>query len=90
VEALVQHYPVKFKYMIKIIKHILKGYALWFWYLIYKPYRIKIENEAERKLGICEKCEFFESHFRRCRYCGCFMDIKVKSAKKEDCRIGRW
>lgn len=76
--------------IIRIFKQIFKGYALWFWYLVYKPYRIKIEAEAKRKLDICEKCEFLEKPFKICRYCGCFMEIKVKSAKNENCRIGKW
>lgn len=76
--------------LIRIIKHILKGYALWFWYWFYKPYRDKRKAEAQRRIEICEKCEFFDPHFRMCNLCGCFMDIKTKSADEEDCYDGRW
>jgi len=74
----------------RIFKHILKGYALWLWYYFYKPYRDKKKTEAQRRIEICEKCEYFDSHFRMCNLCGCFMDIKAKSAEKEDCYAGKW
>lgn len=75
----------------KILKAIIKGYALWFWYYLYKPYRDKMKIEAKRKIEICEKCDdYFDSKFRICKFCGCFMDIKVKSAKIEDCYAGKW
>jgi len=76
--------------LIKIFKHILKGYALWLWYIIWKPYRDKQKVESQRKIEICEKCKYFDSHFRMCNLCSCFMDIKVKSAKPEDCYDGKW
>jgi hypothetical protein len=76
--------------MFRIIKHIIKGYALWSWYIIWKPYRDKQKVEAQRKIDICEKCDYFDPHFRICNLCTCFMDIKVKSAQKEDCYDNRW
>jgi hypothetical protein len=76
--------------MVRILKYIIKGYALWFWYYLWKPYREKINKEAGRKIEICEKCEFFDHHFRICNLCGCFMNIKTKSAKNEDCYAGKW
>jgi len=63
--------------MIRIFKHIIKGYALWIWYYLYRPYRNKQKAEAQRRIEICEKCEHFEST-RTCDLCGCFMDIKTK------------
>jgi hypothetical protein len=76
--------------MVRILKHIIKGYALWIWYYLWKPYRDKVNKEAKRKIEICEKCEFLDHHFRMCNLCGCLMDIKTKSAKKEDCYGGKW
>jgi hypothetical protein len=74
----------------KIFKAISKGYALWFWYYFYKPYRNKMEAEAKRKIEICKKCNHLDQNIQRCNLCGCFMTIKVKSAKNEDCYDGRW
>ena len=65
--------------MIKTIKHIFKGYYQWFKYHFNKTYRDKIKKEAERRIKICESCEFFWKPARNCMICGCFMDIKVKS-----------
>jgi hypothetical protein len=76
--------------MVRIIKHIIKGYALWAWYLIWKPYRDKQKAEAQRRIEICEKCEYFDSRFRMCNLCGCFMDIKVKSADIKECYGEKW
>lgn len=74
----------------KILSQIIRGYFLWIWYYLSKPYRKEQEKEAKRKIEICEKCDFFDPHFRQCNLCGCFMDIKTKSAHKEDCLDGRW
>ena len=76
--------------MIKIIKYIIKGYALWLWYLIWKPYRDKQKAEARRRIEICEKCQYFDPSFRMCFLCKCFMDVKVKSANAEDCYGEKW
>jgi hypothetical protein len=76
--------------MVKIIIHIIKGYSLWIWYYLWKPYRRIQENEANRKIQICEKCEHFEKTFRICSLCGCLMDIKVKSASNQDCYDEKW
>ena len=72
------------------MKQIIKGYALWLWYYLYKPYRNKMKTEAERKIQICEKCNSFNETFRMCNLCGCFMDIKTKSAEIEDCLDRKW
>jgi len=63
--------------MSKII-FILKGYILWIWYYLYRPYRDKRKAEAKRRIGICEKCEYFNKKLRTCNICGCFMDVKTK------------
>jgi len=76
--------------ILRIFKHILKGYSLWFWYYICKKYRDKKKSEAQRRIEICEKCEYFDSRFRMCNLCGCFMDIKVKSAEIDGCYDHRW
>ena len=59
------------------MKQIIKGYILWMWYYLYKPYREKRKKEAQKRITICEKCEFFNT-LRMCNICGCFSDIKTK------------
>jgi len=67
-----------------MFKQILKGYILWMWYYLYKPYRDKRKKEAERRIKICESCEFFYKPARNCMICGCFMDVKTKMDLKLD------
>lgn len=64
--------------MIKQLIFIFKGYILWIWYYLYKPYRDKRKAEAKRRIGICKKCEHFNTKLRTCNLCGCFMDVKTK------------
>lgn len=49
------------------------------------------EEEAGRRLSICETCEYFRSEDYRCSHpdCGCFMRAKVK-LRSSICPIGRW
>jgi len=61
-----------------MIKQILKGYILWVWYYLYKPYRDKRKEDAEKRIKICEACEFFWKSGRNCILCGCYMDVKTK------------
>jgi len=62
----------------KQLKLIIKGYALWIWYYVNKSYREKRKVEAEKRIKICESCEFFWKFGRNCMICGCFMDVKCK------------
>ena len=64
--------------MIDKIKQIIKGYYQWAKYHLNKKYRDKLEKEAQRRIEICESCEFFWKPGRNCMLCGCFMDIKTK------------
>lgn len=59
------------------MRHVIKGFILWIWYYLYKPYRDKRKVEAKRRIIVCEKCEHFNKTLRTCELCGCFMDIKV-------------
>jgi hypothetical protein len=77
------------KKIIRISLAILKGYWLWLKYKFNRPYRIKVEKEAKRRLLICESCENFNNNFRICNICGCFMDIKTKSLD-EICYDNKW
>lgn len=60
------------------MKQIIKGYIMWVWYYLYKPYRKQRKEIAEKRIKICEECEFFYNPTRNCKICGCFMDVKTK------------
>ena len=46
------------------------------------------EEVIMERMKICGGCEFFTKH-RRCKKCGCFMDLKVKLGASE-CPEGKW
>jgi translation initiation factor IF-2 len=64
--------------MINKIKQIIKGYYQWIKYQFNKEYREKIQKEAQKRIKICELCDFFWKPGRNCMICGCFCDIKTK------------
>lgn len=43
----------------------------------------------ERRLSICESCEWFVPESKRCQQCGCLMTIKV-TLKQASCPIHKW
>jgi hypothetical protein len=45
--------------------------------------------EKERRLSICEQCQFFRTWSRTCRKCGCFMDMKV-TLDNAKCPMHKW
>lgn len=47
------------------------------------------DEEAARRIAICEGCEFFITGGRRCSKCGCWMDIK-KQFRTATCPEGKW
>lgn len=47
------------------------------------------EEEAARRIAICEACEFFITADRRCSKCGCWMEIK-KKLRTATCPESRW
>ncbi len=47
------------------------------------------DDEAKKRLSICQSCEFFDSLQTRCKKCGCFMALKTY-LKAERCPIGKW
>lgn len=50
----------------------------------------KADDETyNRRLRICEGCEFLDKEHKRCLKCGCF--VKAKAAMgSESCPIGKW
>ena len=47
------------------------------------------DDEYQRRLDICNGCEWFDHEAGRCKQCGCFMRIKAKLAS-EKCPIDKW
>ena len=64
--------------MFRLLGVIIKGYLFWFKYYLNKSYREKRKVEAQKRIQICENCEFFWKFARNCMICGCFMDVKTK------------
>jgi hypothetical protein len=47
------------------------------------------KQTIEERLAICNKCPFFSKTFRKCRQCGCFMDLKT-TLQRAKCPVGHW
>ena len=45
--------------------------------------------EIEKRISICESCEFYIKSTTNCKKCGCFMKIKTKF-KAMNCPIQKW
>ena len=54
-----------------------------------KDPRILNEQETKSRMNICERCDLFNHHTKRCKECGCFMVMKTKF-KASHCPIGKW
>lgn len=48
----------------------------------------KTARDYQKRLAVCEACAEFIAG-RRCRICGCFMDVKARMATT-DCPLGKW
>lgn len=46
-------------------------------------------DQQSERIEICNSCEQLTEKLRRCRKCGCFMDIKTWMAEQE-CPLGKW
>lgn len=46
-------------------------------------------TDANKRLLICQGCEFFSSGSQRCQKCGCFLSVKTY-LKAEKCPMGKW
>ena len=57
---------------------------------VYNGNALKLtKEEANSRLEICKKCEFFNSINERCTKCGCHMALKTY-LKAEKCPVGKW
>lgn len=45
------------------------------------------EDLFKERVAICQTCEYFEG--RRCKICGCFVDLKAKWAV-QSCPVNNW
>lgn len=43
----------------------------------------------EKRLTICNDCEWFNARLVKCKKCGCFMKLK-STLKAASCPIGKW
>ena len=43
----------------------------------------------KQRYPICKSCEEFDSSWKKCNQCGCFMPIKSLMSK-ETCPLGKW
>lgn len=46
-------------------------------------------EEAQKRLSICNTCEFFLKPQQRCGKCGCYMAVKTY-LRAEKCPMGKW
>jgi hypothetical protein len=51
--------------------------------------RLVSPEEKERRLDICNACEFFFNPTKQCRQCGCIMPAKAMLTKST-CPINKW
>jgi hypothetical protein len=47
------------------------------------------EEEAQKRIKICENCEFLKKEIYQCDKCKCFMKIKTKIIAAK-CPIDKW
>lgn len=51
---------------------------------------LKISSEeAEKRLGICKTCQFFDKTSQKCSKCGCYLAVKTY-LKAEHCPVHKW
>lgn len=46
-------------------------------------------DEANKRKGICNSCEFFNKAQERCSKCGCYMAVKAY-IRAANCPVGKW
>jgi hypothetical protein len=47
------------------------------------------QKEEDRRMAICEGCEFLKRPAKQCSKCGCFMKLKTK-LERGHCPIHKW
>jgi hypothetical protein len=57
---------------------------------LFNPNQPRSEKELKRyRLSICVTCEFYDKLQKRCKKCGCFMQLKTTLAQAK-CPEGKW
>lgn len=56
---------------------------------VVKDPRVLNKEDATTRLNICQRCDLYNHHTKRCKECGCYMLIKTKF-KGSHCPIGKW
>ena len=67
-----------------LINNIFHGFANLIRFKLSKSYREKQHILFDKRLNICESCEFVNTKIRQCNQCGCFIDAKTKVIYKLD------
>ena len=47
------------------------------------------DNKFKSRMDLCERCDLYNLHSKRCKECGCFMLAKAKF-NASSCPIGKW
>lgn len=47
------------------------------------------QDEVNKRIEVCNSCEFFVKDDKRCIKCGCFIKIKARM-RSQKCPIGKW
>jgi hypothetical protein len=47
------------------------------------------EEEYNRRVDICQKCDKYDAPSHRCGQCGCFLKLKA-SWNSEKCPLDKW
>lgn len=58
------------------------------WHILDKE-NYTTQEEADRRLSICQKCPEFFHPIKQCKKCGCLMKMKTK-LKEATCPINKW
>ena len=57
---------------------------------LFDPNKPRSDKELiEQRLAICNVCPAFRKNTQRCKYCGCFMQLK-STLQQASCPIGKW
>jgi hypothetical protein len=47
------------------------------------------KQKVEQRLEICNACPDLKKNTKRCKHCGCFMELKATLLQAQ-CPIGKW
>ena len=59
------------------------------WHLLDPSRQIKDKSIIEKRMDLCNGCEFLTKTTKQCQKCNCFMTAKTRLANA-DCPIGKW